>query len=81
MNTAPDRSACDPVIYWQSRFELMSAENVRLEHRNAELVAALEKLDSNCAESPEWIRRVARAALAKTSEASSFLPAKAGRQS
>ena len=44
MNTAPDRSACDPVIYWQSRFELMRAENVRLEHRNAELVAALREM-------------------------------------
>lgn len=30
-----------------------------------ELVAALEKIDANAAESPVWIRRVARAVLAK----------------
>ena len=30
-----------------------------------DLVSALAQIDANCAESPEWIRRVARAALAK----------------
>jgi len=33
--------------------------------QRTELLGALEKIDSNAAESPEWIRRVARAAIAK----------------
>ena len=38
----------------------------QLERQNADLLAALELIDSNAAESVEWIRRVARAAIRKS---------------
>lgn len=39
--------------------------NARLIAAAPELLAALEKIDANAAESVEWIRRVAREAIAK----------------
>ena len=38
----------------------------QLERQNADLLAALELIDSNAAESVEWIRRVAHAAIRKS---------------
>jgi hypothetical protein len=43
----------------------MMREIEKLRAKKADLVLALQKIDSNAAESVEWIRRVAREALAK----------------
>jgi hypothetical protein len=45
--------------------DVIAVNNARLIASAPELLAALEKIDSNAAESVEWIRRVARAAIAK----------------
>ena len=45
--------------------------NARLIASAPDLLAALEKIDANTAESVEWIRRVARAAIAKAKGAQS----------
>ena len=42
-----------------------NAANARLIAAAPDLLASLELIDSNAAESVEWIRRVARAAIAK----------------
>jgi hypothetical protein len=50
-------TVCDP--------SPMSEHDARLIAAAPELLAALQKIDANAAESVEWIRRVAREAIAK----------------
>jgi hypothetical protein len=54
---APVIATCDT--------EANAARIVQCVNAHDELIKALAQIDANCAESPEWIRRVARAALAQ----------------
>ena len=66
MNT-PDVKMIDDIADYiiGDHIELMT-ENRTLRVTGEALLHALQMIDSNAAESPEWIRRVTREAIAKT---------------
>lgn len=67
----PEAMSDEPAIFERQKEDARSTIDANAEHivrcvnAHDDLLAALHKIDSNAAENPEWIRRVAKEAIAK----------------